>query len=1026
MNKRVSFSLILVAVILALSVCAVWLARPRSGGPSEITAPEKEYFSPAEMVSALDSRDGYAIRACVLYCGDAPGNSRNITMDYLKQSLAVNLEAEAVDTQGAYSLAPFDLVYLDESLLNSAGWEEIAADIVSYTAGGGSVFLTNAFWDRFPADFLGATDFIKLDGFPQELVCPEVREDLTEIQELVRDFHSVYTSYADAAALMVRDYGYGMVCGTAESLVEYNGVSLYALNEYGAGCVLFTNPLLPNAYSKAAFSLETTDGDQTSYSNTTASCNQMLLNDYAAYVSKRIYGFSLERVFGSYGSPAMCWELHYEDIEAFAHNSIGEFSQLCEEALQIPSVTLVRNTYTWFEQAETMSYALNQSADGSLAFQMDLYENAYSSGTHIASGGVWLKLNALQNCGSYFEDDTSENYRLYPCVLDYDGDGDPDAFCGSSDGKVYYYHGEGFTGSDGRMCMSEAQPVSGVEVSGFSAPALADLDGDGQLDMVVGCWDGNLYWYRGTGPLQFQPQGVLLHTDIRYQVLPNFGDIDGDGVTDLAVGSNDGILLFYYGSKNGAATEFSTKNMGAMSRQCADEGFGFWLAPYLVDYDKNGTTDLLIGTYDGYVALLSGDGTGRFSFEGYITVDEMNYKGNNNLKFGCFCSPVLYDLDGNGSLDLICGYEEYGMAYPIDCDYFPFRSQLQSQVDEMLARNYYIGVHFLTNTYASSQREQYELSSHLAALRSYGIEKPRGANQHTWHMSGFDEAQSLSSIYRAGLLWESGYAPSGASSQAPQVNAENTMMLPFYLMDGDDRTLLIQNCSVLLYGSEAWTDLSGKYGIPVLVYYHCDKIYESENSRNSSAAAVATVAAFQEKFSYNFVREDQLMYGIAAAYNLAVDVSAQGGGFTVSPGVCATDFALYNETAQNACGVKLTLSDAVRETAVIDANVWRQDGRSYLIGLDRPVSVSLGAPEAADASGSNHIMQVNIPAEITATGEGASLSFPDGGMMQVVVSGAAETNDPGWTVTERNGNTVFTKFGDAGSLEFRYTKESLT
>lgn len=1024
MNKRMSIVWILAAAAIILSACTSLNPQPKSSASSQAADVKNEYSGLSEINSALDSRDGYSIRAAVLYCGAVPGDSWRITMDYLKQSLTVNLEVQEVDTQQDYSLEQFDLAYLDESLLESERWEDIADDIVSYTAGGGSVFLTNSFWNAFPADFLGAKDFVKVDGFPNELGRPKVQEDLTEIQELILDFHSIYTSYVDAETLMERDYGYAMVCGTAESLVEYGQASLYALNLYGTGCVLFTNPLLPNVYSKAAFSLETIGEDQAPFSNTTASCNQMLLNDYAAYISKRIYGFSLQRSFGSYGSPSMSWELHYEEIGAFEHNSIADFSEMCEQALQIPSVSIVRNTYTWLEQVETMTYALNQSTDGGLDFSMDLYENTYSSGTHIASDGAWLQLNALQNCRSYFIDEVSENYRLYPCILDYDGDGNPDAFCGSSDGLVYYYHGEGFTGSDGRLCMGAAQPVYGIELTGYSAPSLMDLDGDGQLDMIIGCQDGNLYWYRGSGTLLFEPQGRLIVTDVNGQVLPNVGDIDGDGVEDLVVGSDQGILLFYYGEKNGEATEFSTKNMGAMSRQCADEGFGFWLSPYLVDYDKNGTTDLLIGTYDGYVALLSGDGNGKFSFERYITVEDMNYKGNNNLKFGNFCSPVLYDLDADGSLDLLCGYEEYGMAYPVDCDYFPYRSQMQEQIDEMLRREYYIGVHFLTNAYASPQREEYELSSHLSALRSYGIDNLQGANQHTWYMSGLDEAQSLKSIYKAGILWESGYTPSGSTKFAPQYSAENTMMLPFYLMDGDERTLLIQNCSVLLYCDETWTDLSAKYGIPILAFFHCDDIYKTEEKRNNSVKAIAAMEAFQEKFSYNFVKEDQMMYSIAAAYNLEVDVTACSGGFTISPGFCENDFGLYNEAAQSACGVRLTFAQALHLDAAVDADVWKQDGGSYLIGLNKPVSVYVDTEEPADISGDGHIMQVNIPAEIIVTEEGASLSFLDGGMMQVVVSGAARTEDPGWIVTERNGNTVFTKFGDAGSLEFTYTKEN--
>ncbi len=82
------------------------------------------------------------------------------------------------------------------------------------------------------------------------------------------------------------------------------------------------------------------------------------------------------------------------------------------------------------------------------------------------------------------------------------------------------------------------------------------------------------------------------------------------------------------------------------------------------------------GTFEGYIAKFENN-----VFNGYIEGNESNYKGNNNLKFGANSVPRFYDIDGDGNKDLVVGSLEYGMAVPIDSDYFPYREKLQKQLD---------------------------------------------------------------------------------------------------------------------------------------------------------------------------------------------------------------------------------------------------------------------------------------------------------------------------------------------------------
>lgn len=958
-----------------------------------------------------DSATDYALRAAVLYWGE--DDSWRNTYDYLQQSTLLNLSVDPKNTDEDFSADGYDVLYLDCSVANAPNALELSAAIEAYVADGGAVVLDNALYGLFDPAFLGVREFIKLSGCPTQLEFPSLDADLTRIQSVISDFAGLYPSFADYETLSQQDYGYGAVCDTAVSLVNWGQLSLYMVNYYKNGLVFFLNPLLPNAFSISGFNMEPRIDGQLPFSNTTAGCNQLLVNALAGYVAQQRYGYYLGRVFGSFGSPDMAWELHYEEITGIENDSMKTFSELCQEYLQIPSFVLIRNSYQWFLRAESVCTYLNEGSDTQPSFSMDLNENAYSTGTHVVSGNAWLSLTHIERAGSYFYDDPQYTQRAYPEACDYNEDGLTDLLCGSSDGNFYYYAGKGYTN---HLLTAKAQALTDLDgnvlsVSGYSAPCLADVNGDGSPDLISGSTDGKLYWFAGNGTLQFAPMGVLLETGLTGQSLPAAGDLNGDGITDLAVGSNEGELLIYYGRMQSEGVSYESSWMQSLSSNCANAQLGQWLSPELYDRDGDGTSELLVGTFDGYVALFDGE----LRFADFLTTGELNIKGNYNLKNANNCVPVLYDLNGDNAADLLCGALEYGLAYPIDSPYFPYASQLRDQLAYAVERDYYMGIHFYTNTFASEKREAAELKNHLEAMEAFGAQTEGiGLNQHTWYTSALSPSQSLQSAWKAGMLWNSGFSPASASFSAPQSAAENVVCMPFFLTQNNSPTLLVQNCSVLPYNDAARTDISGRHGMPVCVYYHCDFVYDSDVEARDY---MQKLSDFWWKHGYNFTSEDQLMTATAASYNLFAQVHGNlEEGMAITPATISDSFALYDAAYQASSGIKVVMSkDIGAEDLTIDADVWRQDGSTIYLGLNRSVSIRPGA-----ASGGTHLERVNIAAEVSSDANGATVRFLDGGMLQAVVSGPASAKDDGWIITERDGKTIFTKYGGADTLRIVY------
>ena len=92
------------------------------------------------------------------------------------------------------------------------------------------------------------------------------------------------------------------------------------------------------------------------------------------------------------------------------------------------------------------------------------------------------------------------SFESAPAVADIDADGDLDLVLGDNDGGLNYYRNVGsgavpaYEAVDGG-----ANPFDGLSVGAFSKPVFGDVDGDGDLDLVVGDYYGALFYFRNDG-----------------------------------------------------------------------------------------------------------------------------------------------------------------------------------------------------------------------------------------------------------------------------------------------------------------------------------------------------------------------------------------------------------------------------------------------------------------------------------------------------------------------------------------------
>jgi hypothetical protein len=197
-----------------------------------------------------------------------------------------------------------------------------------------------------------------------------------------------------------------------------------------------------------------------------------------------------------------------------------------------------------------------------------------------------------------------------PAIADIDGDGWPEIVfgfdCDGVQGQPCYGQGRGgYIGvlrHDGSWQPGWPRFYNGQVI--WSSPAIADLNGDGRLDIVVGT--GNMPIGGGHQVLAFNADGSFLPgwpVNVGGVVMasPAIGDVDGDGHLDVVTVADDGRL---YAHRANGSLIFSRCIANDQTNGCPIASHA---SASIADVDNNGSQDIVVGG-EQWLTVLDGAG----------------------------------------------------------------------------------------------------------------------------------------------------------------------------------------------------------------------------------------------------------------------------------------------------------------------------------------------------------------------------------------------------------------------------------